>query len=345
MRAAHLKSGRVVVVEDAEEPRPLAGQLLVQVKACGICGSDVHFASEGPEMIRLGAEMPAHTGGLGLDIDFDREILLGHEFVGEVLELGPGTPGPRPGALVTSVPHLETPAGVRPIGLSNDVPAGFGERMLLSGSLAIEVPNGLDAHLAALAEPLAVGVHAVALSGMGAGDAAVVLGCGPIGLAVIAALRQRQVETVIAADLSSERRRIALAMGATEAVDPSVEPAFEAWHRLGLHGPATAFDAVGAPGIIDGVLRDAPRGSRLVVLGVCLQADQITPLYGVNKEMILQFSLAYNPDEFAVALRAIAEGEVDLAPMITATVPLEGVAEAFDDLSRPGAHCKVLVTP
>jgi threonine dehydrogenase-like Zn-dependent dehydrogenase len=192
---------------------------------------------------------------------------------------------------------------------------------------------------------MAVGLHAVNRSGIGAGDGAVVLGCGPVGLAVIAALGLRSVEPIVAADLSPARRSLATAMGAHEVADPVAEPAFDAWKRVGRGQAPVMFEAIGVPGIIDDALRVAPAQSRIVVVGVCMQPDTVTPFFGIAKELSLQFVLGYDPAEFEAALRSIAEGEIDVAPMVTAEVGLEDVAWAFEALGDPEQHCKILVTP
>jgi len=344
MKAAVLRGGRVVVRDDVPEPVPELGQVLVQVRACGICGSDLHFAKHGPTMLELGAQMKGMPEFGRMAPDLDRDVFMGHEFSAEVLEAGPGTVAPKPGTIVTSIPIMLTMAGVRDLVYSNDLPAGYSERMLLSAPMLLEVPNGLDPRQAALTEPMAVGLHAVNKSGIQRGAGALVLGCGPIGLAVIAALRRRGIEPIVASDYSAARRRVAAEMGAHETVDPAAEPAFDAWARAG-RGGVVVFEAVGVPGLLDELLRDAPLGARIVVVGVCMERDPITPFFAISKELSLQFVLAYDTVEFAEALRAIAEGEIDVRPMITGEVGLDGVAQAFDDLARPDEHCKVLVVP
>ena len=142
---------------------------------------------------------------------------------------------------------------------------------------------------------MAVGLHAVNKAGLTAGDGALVLGCGPVGLAVIAALRLRGIDPIVATDYSPARRALAATMGAHEVVDPAAEPAFEAWRRVGGARPLVVFEAVGVPGMIDEVLRVAPTGSRVVVVGVCMQPDTITPFFGISKELNVQFVLGYDP--------------------------------------------------
>jgi len=346
MRAAALKSGRMYVRDDVPEPEPGFGQVLVQVKACGICGSDLHFAKHGGDMLALTKEMEGMPLlGEAPDIDLDRDVFMGHEFAAEVLEIGPDTVAPAPGTLVTSIPILLTMSGVQAIVYSNDVAAGYGERMLLSAPMLHEVPNGLPASHAALTEPMAVGLHAVNRSRIEPAEGALVLGCGPVGLAVIAALRIKGVSHIVASDFSPARRALAATMGAHEVVDPAAEPAFDAWNRTGKGRSLVVFEAIGVPGIINGVLRAAPHGSRIVVVGVCMEEDHINPFFGISKELNIQFVLGYDPMEFAQTLRSIAEGEIDVAPMITAEVDLDGVPGAFDALANPDEHCKILVTP
>lgn len=346
MRAAVLRNGEMVATDDVTEPVPVAGQVLVEVRACGICGSDLHFARHGQRAVELGRQIEGVADLGAPEVDLDRDVFMGHEFAAEVLDAGPDTETFAPGTLVTSIPVLVSPSAIRPIVYSNDVVGGYAERMLLSAPLLVEVPNGLDARRAALTEPMAVGLHAVNRSRIDAkSDGALVLGAGPVGLAVIAALRLRGVAPIVAADFSPARRRLALGLGAHEAVDPRDEPAWAAYGRLGGGRPLVVFEAIGVPGVIDEILRLAPAQSRVVVVGVCMEADTLTPFFGIAKELNIQFALGYDPVEFAASLRSIAEGEIDVAPMLTAEVGLDGVRWAFDALGDPEEHCKIVVTP
>ena len=348
MRAAVLNHGEILVRDDVDEPTPGFGQVLVQVKACGICGSDLHFATHGGDMLALSKQiegMPDLGGGRD-DVDLDQDVFMGHEFSAEVLDVGPDTEPSAPvGSLVTSIPILMGMDGIRPIVYSNTVKGGYGERMLLSAPMLLEVPNGLSAEHAALTEPMAVGLHAVNKGRLEAGQGAIVLGCGPVGLAVIAALAARDVEPIVAADFSPARRRIASQMGAQVVVDPREETGWAAWSRSTSGLPPVVFEAIGIPGIIDDVLRCAPAQSRVVVVGVCMGHDTINPFFGISKELTIQFALGYDPMEFGQSLRNIAEGEVDVAPMITGQVGLDDVPQAFAALGDPEEHCKILVRP
>jgi 2-desacetyl-2-hydroxyethyl bacteriochlorophyllide A dehydrogenase len=278
-------------------------------------------------------------------MDLERDVVMGHEFAAEVVELGEGSTNHRVGDVVVSMPLVLDPHGIHPVGYSNDYPGGYAEQIVLSDMIALTVPNGLDAERAALTEPMAVGVHAVAKSGIKPREAAVVLGCGPVGLAVVAALSRLGVETIVAADFSSKRRALATTMGATEVVDPREEPALDAWRRVDGFKSLVIYEAVGVPGMIDAAIAAAPRNARILVVGVCMQPDTIRPMLAIGRELTIQFALGYQPDEFADTLRAIAEGEFDVAPLITGRVGIDEVPQAFTDLADPDAHAKILVVP
>ena len=109
--------------------------------------------------------------------------------------------------------------------------------------------------------------------------------------------------------------------------------------------PAVIFECIGVPGVIEQIMVGAPSGARIVVVGVCMQRDSFEPMFGINKELNVQFVLGYNGEEFAATLRHIAEGELPVAPLITGTVGVEGVADAFAALASPDTHAKILVEP
>jgi len=338
--------GGQLVVDELPERAPLDGQVAVEVLACGICGSDLHALHHADQMVEMSSVMAADAGPLAPKImDLGRDVVMGHEFAARVVEVGGNVGNCRPGDVVVSMPVVLDPGGVHAIGYSNDYSGGYGERMVLSDLLCVKVPEGLDPRHAALTEPMAVGLHAVNLSRLTERDAAVVLGCGPVGLAVVAACAALGVESLVAADFSPRRRALATAMGATEVVDPATEPAMDAWRRVDGRRDVVVFEAVGVPGMLDDAIASAPRRSQILVVGVCMEPDTIRPMVAVGKEANLQFSFGYDPMEFAESLRRIAEGEVDVAPMITGEVDLDGVPGAFEALSSPDEHAKILVVP
>ena len=335
-------------VDEVPDPVPGPGQVLTKVLACGICGSDLHLLKHGKEQRELAAELDDGQPPDPLrPVMFvpEHDLVMGHEYCCEVVELGPGCDNLHVGDIVVSLPVAFDGEGLHGIGFSNRYNGGYAELMVVNELMATKVPAGLPARLAAMTEPLAVGIHAVAKSGIASGDAAIVIGLGPVGLAVIADLKMRSIGPIIGADFSQKRRDLAEGLGADVVVDPSVETAIEAWRRVDGTRPLVVFEAVGVPGMLDQAMRMAPRGSRILVVGACMQPDTIHPMIGIGRELSIQFVLGYEPHEFAASLTAIADDRVDLEPWLTGSVGVDGVPQAFDDLARPDAHAKILVEP
>ena len=244
MRAAIFRNGEIVV-DEMPEPKPGPGQVLVKSLACGICGSDLHARKHAHRMVELARYFPGRK-----PMDLSRDVVFGHEFCCEVLDYGPGTARRfKPGAKVCSLPALLTAEGPQGIGYSNDNVGAYAERMLLSEALLLEVPNGLAAEHAALTEPLAVGVHAVAKAGIKGDEVPLVIGCGPVGLAVIAALKIRGLHPIVAADYSPARRALAARLGADIVVDPARSQPYATLGRACADDPRAkgGADAVAGP--------------------------------------------------------------------------------------------------
>ncbi|MFE3058819.1 zinc-binding dehydrogenase [Nocardia sp. NPDC059239] len=379
MRATVVSKGEFRV-EDLPTPVPGPGQVLLSVTRCGICGSDLHARLHCDEL----ADLAAATG-YDHFMRSDQRIVMGHEFTGEIAEYGPGTRRRwKPGTPVVALPILRTGRQPELTGLSANAPGGYAEQVLVQEPMTFPVPNGLSPDHAALTEPMAVGWHAVRRSRISKGQTAFVVGCGPIGLAVISMLKAAGVRTVIASDFSPRRRELAGRCGADVVVDPTVESPWEAtpkkpritgasdilnlgfdamerlrripnfpwWylfrvaHTLdrGPTGPVV-FECVGVPGIIDQILTAAPPLTRVVVVGVCMQQDAFHPATAINKEIELRFVLGYDPGEFRDTLHMIADGKVDPSPLITGTVGLDGIDAAFTTLASPEHHAKILIDP
>jgi threonine dehydrogenase-like Zn-dependent dehydrogenase len=358
MRAAIFRNGEIVV-DQLPEPKPGAGQVLVKTLACGICGSDLHARKHAHRMVELSKHLPGRT-----PMDLKRDVVFGHEFCCEIIDYGPGTQGKlKAGTRVCSLPALLTAEGPKGIGYSNDYVGGYAEQMVLSEALLLEVPNGLAPEHAALTEPLAVGVHAVEKANVRGDEVPLVIGCGPVGLAVIAALKLKGLHPIVAADYSPKRRELAQKLGADIVVDPAASQPYTTWAehaqmtpeqkaaRSPLQAllpplkPALIFECVGIPGVIQQVFEGAPRDARVVVVGVCMETDRSEPMLGIIKELNVQYVLGYTPEEFAMSLRLIAEGKVDAARLVTASVGVDGVAKAFSDLANPEQHTKIIVEP
>ncbi|MFM5923257.1 MAG: zinc-binding dehydrogenase, partial [Novosphingobium sp.] len=324
---------------------------------CGICGSDLHALHHLDHMI----DLTRKAGGME-NLDPKQDVVFGHEFCAEVLDYGPGCTGViKPGTGVVSVPAAFGPQGGELVGYSNRFPGGFAERMVLTEAMLLAVPNGLDADRAALTEPMAVGEHAVAQAPLTPSSVALVIGCGPVGLSVISALKARGVGPVIATDFSPERRRAAEALGADLVLDPAVDSPHDRWEQLDV--PATmasfsasqllgrtirdavVFECVGVPGLIQQLFEKVPPTGTIIIVGVCMESDRIEPSLAINKQLSLKFVFGYSPDEFAATLHEIAEGKRDVAPLMSGTVGRSGVVDAFKALAGGGGKIKVLVDP
>ncbi len=356
MRAAVMRGTRLIV-DDVPEPIPQAGEVLVKTLACGICGSDLHALKHRDLFFE-------NSSGLGSQLDPGRDLVMGHEFCAEILDYGPNTEKLHPvGTRVCSFPMLVRGQQLAPVGYCNDVPGGYAEKMLLMEALLLPVPNGLATETAALTEPMAVGLHAVEMAHMTEDDVPLVIGCGPVGLAVISALKLKGAAPIIAADFSPARRKLAERLGADIVIDPASNSPYEDWQQAARaseqgqraeSNPLTGerllpagvfFECVGVPGVIDQMMVGAERGCRFVVVGVCMEQDHIKPLLGVTKELNLQFVLGYTPEEFALTLNNIAQGLINAEPLITGKIGVDGVPQAFTDLENPEAHAKIIVEP
>jgi 2-desacetyl-2-hydroxyethyl bacteriochlorophyllide A dehydrogenase len=330
--------------EETPDPRPGAGEVLVRTLCCGICGTDLH-ALHHLHMKSLGR---AVGPGFGASMDPEIGVVFGHEFSAEVVDYGPDTQRRfRPGTRVVSMPFVAGPGGGGAVGLSNAYPGGYGELMVLAEPMLIAIPNGLGDSAAAMTEPFAVGAHAVGRAALEEPSAAVVIGCGPVGLSVIAALKARGHGPIVAADFSASRRSMAERFGADLVVDPQADCPHAALARLqaGSPGRAVVFECVGLPGVLQSVIEAAPRGALIVVVGACLEPDQFHPFTALTKELEIRFAVAYSAQEFSDTLHAIAEGGLDAQALITRQVGLDGVADAFAELRKPDAQVKIVIRP
>jgi threonine dehydrogenase-like Zn-dependent dehydrogenase len=357
MRAAIMKHQKIAVGE-LDAPEPVAGQVLVKSLACGICGSDLHVQQHLPAVVAA-SEGEGSLAGL----QTDRDLVMGHEFCAEVVDFGPGCERRlRPGTRVCAMPVTVGAAGRQTVGYSHAAPGGYGQYMVLSEALLLPVPDGLPSRIAALTEPMAVGWHAVQKARLQADDVALVIGCGPVGLAVIAGLKLAGVGPIVAADFSPARRGLAERFGADVVIDPAAGSPYAGWLALAQlpedaapvsqfappgprYRPTVVFECVGVPGMIEQIVRGAARDTRVVVVGVCMEADQFRPIRAIGKELSLQFVLGYTAEEFTATLRHVADGRIEAAAMITDQVDLAGVAPAFAALANPERHCKIIVEP
>lgn len=378
MKAVVCQNGELRV-EDLPDPVPQQGHALLKVLRCGICGSDLHMRHRCDELKAVNDRV----GYSALPSSADA-FVFGHEICAEVLDYGPGSRCKlKPGTRVVAPPIVRWGSEIDMAGLSARSNGGYAERMLLDELVLMPVPNGLSSNMAALSEPMAVAWHAVRRSEVKKKDVAVVIGCGPVGLGVIAILKARGVGTVIASDFSPGRRALAKACGADVVIDPREHSPYSSWEEYGWvttfggllemavetrealekvpapwwtawrlaealgAGPKrpVVFECVGVPGILNQIVTGAPLFSRIVVVGVCMQTDTIEPAIAIQKEVELRFVFGHSPLEYHDALHMIADGKVRCEPMVTGVVGLDGVEGAFTELGDPEKHAKILVDP
>ena len=358
---------------------PGKGQVLLKVLRCGICGSDLHLQHHCDHMFAL-----AQRVGFPHFPQAQDAVIFGHEFCGEILDHGKGSARKlKPGTRVCAVPMIRRGKDIDLIGISAHAPGAYAEQVLVQEALMEPIPNGLSDDLAALTEPMAVALHAYRRSDIKKSDVAVVIGCGPVGLGIICMLKAHGVRTVIASDFSPGRRALAKQCGADVVINPADNSPFSSWKEFGHVGSLAGllelgvstreklgklpvpwwhtwrlaekaglspkrpviFECVGVPGVIAQVMAGAPLMSRIVVVGVCMQADNFEPAIGINKEIELRFVLGYSPLEYRDALHLLADGKIHPGCMITGIVGLAGVEGAFAALGNPEQHAKILIDP
>lgn len=310
-----------------------ADEALIEVAACGICGTDLGFL---------------HHGSLRPD---GQPMPLGHEFSGVIVAVGAAVERFVPGMRVVVNPM----ANGALIGSGSDAGALAPRiRVRAQGDALHEIPAHLALDVAALTEPLAVSLHALNRSRMVAGERALVLGAGAIGLGLVALLKQRGVGHVLVADTSERRLEIASALGADRVVNPARE---DLWQALGeVHGsvptflgtsaPGTdlVFESTGAASLLEEALGRVRDGARITVAGVYKRTLAIDSTLLLVKELELIGTLAY-PSEFPTALKLLAAGGFDAAAMISHRFALDDYAEAFRTAADPQVSAKVLVLP
>ncbi|MBA4180982.1 MAG: alcohol dehydrogenase [Anaerolinea sp.] len=343
MKAMVLR-GKELTIEDVAKPTPGPGQVLARVRACGICGSDLHAARFMDDMIAA-SRMSGRTAWDTLDQS--KGMVMGHEFVAEIVEAGLGAEEWAAGTRVTSIPVLmapEQPNGFLSIGYSPETPGAYGEYVIMSAPLLLRVPDSVPDRVAATTEPCAVGLHAVREARMQLGEHAVVMGAGPIGLMTLLWLKKEGVGHVTISDYAETRRALARKLGADLVLNPADVVVAEEVAKAAGGAPPVVFECVGVEGTLRQAMELVARFGRVVVVGVCMKEDRIYPMVGINKQLTMQFVLGYSAAEYAEALGALADGSVNTGPMVTRTVTLDELPAAFAALADPH-DCKVVVLP
>lgn len=351
MRAAVLRAGRVEtrVIDD---PVPGPGQLLVRSLACGICASDLHFMDH--------PEAGAYDDSGMSTYDRDVDIVMGHEFCAEVVDYGPDTERRIPrGTRVSSMPIVRTAHGRRIIGQNPDAPGGFGEYLLLDAALARPVVSDLPSEIICIADAISVGWSAAVRAQVTAREVPLVVGCGAIGLSVIAQLAGLGVGPIVAVDFVRSRRETARVMGADVLVDPAEVAPFRAWRDIAAGvaqsvsaliatagGPGcVVFECVGIPGVLDSIVTGCQRDTRIYSMGGPPGGEHLNTLTAKRKGLNIQFGGGPLPAHWDDAFTAICSGRLDVTPMLGRTVGLEEVPAALDAARDAAGPVRIVVVP
>lgn len=319
---------------------------MLRTLSTAICASDVHFMDH-PE---LAIEDPT---GRSL-YDPDRDIVLGHEFVGEVVAHGPGCSDQfAPGTRVTSIPIrlLDGGAGgVRIIGQHPEAQGSFAELLVISEVAAKAVSSDIDCDAAALTDAFAVGEFYVRSAQIQDGETAVVIGAGAIGLSAVAALASRGIEPIIVADYKADRRALARdRFGAHVVVDPAEKSAFDAFREVraerGLGGPAVVFECVGAAGLIQSIVESAEMATRIYCAGGWYTGDSLDITTATRQGVTIQFGGGPHPQDWYGTLEAISEGRLDPLPSVGKVIGLDEVPDALDLARRSDGPPRIVVHP
>ena len=340
MRAAVFQAaGQPLSIETVPDPQPREDEVVIAVAGAGICGSDLHvtqfpgFASPG--------------------------TILGHEFAGTIVGLGQQVSGGwKSGDRVTALPVMPCrtceacqnhfPAlcpNMLNIGNSLDAPGAYSQYVRVRADLLQRVPAGVTWNEAAMIEPLAVGHHIVGRAQLRPDDTVLVLGGGPIGVAVTLFARRAGVKHVVVSEPAEVRRERSLAVGATATIDPSKEDVAERFASHAGRRPTVVFECVGMPGMLHQAVELVGLRGRIVIAGVVFEEDRLPPLTALGKEVTITYSQAYEERDFAAVIDAMAASAIDATPIHTATISLHELPSMFERLRSNSPHCKVLIDP
>ncbi|WP_166907241.1 zinc-binding dehydrogenase [Mycobacterium sp. DL440] len=349
MRAVVLRDG-ALTVREIPDPVPGPGELLLRVLSTAICASDVHFMDH-PE---LGLNDPTDRSLY----DADRDVVLGHEFIGEVIGHGPGCSDQFPvGTRATSIPIRLVNGGAdgaHIIGQHPDTPGSFAELLVVAESIARPVTDGpagpVSDDAVALTDAFAVGEFYVRSARLEPCEIPIVIGAGAIGLSAVAALARRGVEPIIVSDFQADRRALACKeFGAHVSVDPAERSPMDVWREVraerNLWGPAVVFECVGAPGLIQKIVEESEMGTRIYCAGGWYTGDTLDITTATRQGVTLQFGGGPWPQDWYGTLDAIVAGDLDPTPSIGMVVPLDEVPDALDLARRSAGPARIIVHP
>jgi (R,R)-butanediol dehydrogenase / meso-butanediol dehydrogenase / diacetyl reductase len=327
MRAAVMQGLHTpLVIETIPDSTPGEGEVVVKVGLCGICGSDLHMTED-----------PAYGKGAG--------DVLGHEFAGEVVALGKGTEGLALGDLVSVIPlqscgHCAScksgeVAWCDQFGLQG---GGYAEYAITRPNQCVRLPASASIADGAIIEPLAVALHGVNMSGVKAGDKVLIIGAGPIGLAVAFWARRAGASDVVIKDVSNFHQDRALAMGATGFAVSADDPL--------LDGKADiVFECVGITGLIEQAVGQVRNRGTILLLGLCTKPDTMNTFAMLSKEVRLITSAFFTRGEYETALDVLDAGAAEPRLLITDVISLGDTPSRFEALRARTHDCKVLINP
>jgi len=340
MKAAVFQGpGNPMSIESVDDPTPGEKQVVIAVKRCGICGTDLHGTED-------------HEGALPAG------TILGHEFVGEVVAAGSAVAGEwKTGQKVTGLPFHSCGdcnpcrqgrpwqcSGLTVVGMQ--LPGGFADFVCLDTHNSIILPDSLGWVEGALIEPMAVGLHAAKMASSLNGKNILIIGAGPVGLAVAYWARFMGGYNIVVSEPEALRNKTSLDYGATATIDPTaVEDVGAEFTRITGTTPDVVFECVGIPGMIAQAIDIAAYGSELVIVGFCTRQDFFVPAAAMAKELVVRFVLSYHKEDFELIAGLMATDRVDVSAMCTGTVGYDDFAEAFEGLRHPNDHCKIMLAP
>lgn len=331
MRAAVFDGiGKPLHIAEVDDPTPAADEVIVKVCRCGICGSDLHMTEEPSFGLCQGD-------------------ILGHEFAGEVVATGREVCGLPTGQLVSVVPFRSCghcaaclqgdPAWCAQMSL---VGGGYGEYAKVHARQCVVLPGDSSVTDGALVEPLAVALHGLSRSGLQPGQSVLILGAGPIGLAVAFWAARHGARHIVVHDIHQHQQERAMQMGATHFVCDREMPVASAQKALG--GSADiVFECAGAPGLIAQSIALLKTHGTLVILGLCTRPDSFVPFAALSKELNILTSAFFNRREYEAALDVLAKGALEPRLLISSETNLDTLPTVFESLRQHGKQCKVMI--
>jgi len=325
--------GQPIVIAEVPDPKPGPGQAVIKVARCGICSSDLHATAQ------HGFMPPGYP--------------FGHEVAGEVVEVGAGVTrlkvGDRVAPLAAQGGCGKCMACIsdNPVWCTNQKPPefilGYTEYLAVSEWGVLKLPSSYSMADGALIEPLACSLHGVNMGSLSPGRRVLVIGAGPIGLGAIYWSRRMGAGRIAAMARSNQKAEMAHAMGADVFLS-GPDAAQQIASQLG-GPPDVVLECTGAQGMLAQSLDFvAPRGS-VIMLGACGTPDTFVPTAGTMKEAIIRFVLMYGLKDYETVAESFERGQVDPRLMLTDTISLLDLPQAFDTLRQANGHCKVLVDP